>query len=111
MIAKYLCFIFLVQQQIIPWLLEAQQQLYRPCDMCVSAPTGSGKTLAFVLPTIQALMRQTVRRLRCLVVLPVHDLAVQVFRVYTSFCSGTKLQVALVSGQTSFYDEQQHLVI
>jgi ATP-dependent RNA helicase DDX51/DBP6 len=123
---------FTVQQQVIPWLLESQQQFFRPCDMCVSAPTGSGKTLAFVLPTVQvclfiskinsitflnflcllkALWRQSVRRLRCLAVLPVHDLAVQVYRVYLSFCAGTNLQVALISGQASFYDEQQLLVL
>ena len=59
---------------------------------------------------MQALLKQTVRRLRCLVVLPVHDLAVQVYRVYTSFCVGTKLKVALISGQASFHDEQQLLV-
>ncbi|KAI9556975.1 hypothetical protein GHT06_016769 [Daphnia sinensis] len=101
---------FPVQQQVIPWLLESQQQLFRPCDMCVSAPTGSGKTLAFVLPTVQALWRHSVRQLRCLAVLPVHDLAVQVYRVYSSFCADTNLQVALISGQASFYEEQQLLV-
>lgn len=101
---------FPVQQQVIPWLLESQQQLFRPCDMCVSAPTGSGKTLAFVLPTVQALWRHSVRQLRCLAVLPVHDLAVQVYRVYASFCADTNLQVALISGQASFYEEQQLLV-
>jgi len=101
---------FPVQQQIIPWLLQSQNSLYRPCDMCVSAPTGSGKTLAFVLPTVQALVKQSVLRLRCLVVLPVHDLAVQVHRVYSSFCRGTKLHVALISGNTSFSEEQQLLV-
>jgi len=47
-----------VQQQIIPWLLQSQNSLYRPCDMCVSAPTGSGKTLAFVLPTVQVNQNQ-----------------------------------------------------
>jgi len=101
---------FPVQQQIIPWLLQSQNSMYRPCDMCVSAPTGSGKTLAFVLPTIQSLVKQTVLRLRCLVVLPVHDLAVQVYRVYSSFCRGTKLHVALISGNSSFFEEQQLLV-
>ena len=55
-------------------------------------------------------MKQTVLRLRCLVVLPVHDLAVQVYRVYSSFCRGTKLHVALISGDSSFFEEQQLLV-
>ena len=101
---------FPVQQQVIPFLLQNNNLLCRPNDICVSAPTGSGKTLAFVLPTIQILSRETVRQLRCLVVLPVHDLAVQIYRVYSNYCSGTKLKVVLISGQTSFGEEQKLLV-
>jgi len=101
---------FPVQQQVIPFLLQNNNLLCRPNDICVSAPTGSGKTLAFVLPTIQILSRETVRRLRCLVVLPVHDLAVQIHRVYSNYCTGTKLKVVLISGQSSFGEEQKLLV-
>lgn len=53
-------FLFPVQAEVIPALLESAQQGlllgrggYKPRDMCVSAPTGSGKTLAFVVPVIQ----------------------------------------------------------
>lgn len=103
--------LFPVQQQVIPFLLDSRAtSLCRPSDVCVSAPTGSGKTLAFVLPTVQVLSRETVRQLRCLVVLPVHDLAVQVHRVYSSYCAGTRLRVALVAGESSFAEEQQALV-
>ena len=61
---QLICF-YLVQQQVIPWLLDSQQQLFRPCDMCVSAPTGSGKTLAFVLPTIQVCAWNVILRPCC----------------------------------------------
>ena len=47
-------------------------------DICVNAPTGSGKTLAYVLPVVSALRHRVVCRLRALVVLPTHDLALQV---------------------------------
>jgi ATP-dependent RNA helicase DDX51/DBP6 len=47
-------------------------------DICVNAPTGSGKTLAYVLPVVSALRNRVVCRLRALVVLPTHDLAMQV---------------------------------
>lgn len=47
-------------------------------DICVNAPTGSGKTLAYVLPVVSALRNRVVCRLRALVVLPTHDLALQV---------------------------------
>ena len=45
--------------------------MFRPHDVCVSAPTGSGKTLAFVLPIVQALKGRIVPKVRALVVLPV----------------------------------------
>ena len=101
---------FPVQRQVIPFLLKTSDSLYRPSDICVSAPTGSGKTLAFVLPIVQALNRHSVRKLRCLVVLPIHDLAVQVHSIFTTYCSGTRLNAVLVSASTSFSEEQKCLV-
>ena len=113
---------------------------YRPSDVCCSAPTGSGKTLAFVLPVVQvpkifylefeifvtfkvrvfqqkftnlflqALKNRVVCRVRALVVLPVRDLAAQVYNVFCSYCEGTDLKVALVTGQKTFSIEQQTLV-
>lgn len=54
------CFLFKVQAEVIPAILESTEQGlligrggYKPRDICVSAPTGSGKTLAFVIPVIQ----------------------------------------------------------
>ena len=58
---------------------------FRPHDVCVSAPTGSGKTLAFVLPIVQALRNRVVPRVRALVVLPVQDLATQVYKVFLQY--------------------------
>lgn len=56
----YILFLFSVQAEVIPAVLESSQQGlligrggYKPRDICVSAPTGSGKTLAFVIPVIQ----------------------------------------------------------
>ncbi len=46
-------------------------------DLCIHAPTGSGKTLAYALPVVAALTGRVIRRLRALVVLPTHDLALQ----------------------------------
>ncbi|XP_067002527.2 probable ATP-dependent RNA helicase Dbp73D isoform X2 [Anabrus simplex] len=103
---------FPVQSKVIPWLLEAHKRplLYRPCDVCVSSPTGSGKTLAFVLPIIQALKNRVVPHIRALVVLPVQDLAVQVFKVFRKYCLNTALKVALITGQNSFQKEQEQLL-
>ena len=78
--AKYF---FPVQRQVIPQLIgSAKRKFFRPSDICVSAPTGSGKTLAFVLPIVQSLKSRIVPRVRALVILPVQDLAAQVFKVF-----------------------------
>lgn len=110
---------FPVQRQVIPWLLSAssaaaaaRRLFYRPSDICVSAPTGSGKTLAFVLPIVQALRDRVVPRVRALVVLPTHELARQVAKVFHRYASGTRVKVSLLSasGQKSFAAEQAELV-
>ncbi|XP_063400701.1 ATP-dependent RNA helicase DDX51-like [Mytilus trossulus] len=108
---------FPVQIQVIPMMLESVKMgfLYgnggfRPSDICVSAPTGSGKTLAFVLPIIQALKTRVTCQVRALVVLPVRDLAVQVYKVFKAYSENTQLKVVLLVGQKQFHQEQQSLV-
>lgn len=108
---------FPVQMQVIPMLLDTLcvggtvgKAGYWPSDICVSAPTGSGKTLAFVLPIIQALGRRVHRQVTALAVLPVRDLAVQVFKVFQTYSKGTDLKVGLLTGQKAFKLEQQALV-
>jgi ATP-dependent RNA helicase DDX51/DBP6 len=51
-----------------------------------------------------------VQQVRALVVLPVQDLAVQVYHVFLTYAQHTDLKVMLLTGQTSFYKEQQQLV-
>ncbi|PVD33916.1 hypothetical protein C0Q70_05178 [Pomacea canaliculata] len=95
---------FPVQKTFIPVLLQdlkygtfGGMQGLRPRDICVSAPTGSGKTLAFVLPIIQSLKCRTVPHVRAVVVLPVRDLAEQVYAVFKQYCAGTSLKVSTLS--------------
>lgn len=108
---------FPVQIQVIPMMLESLKMSFlmgkagfRPSDICVSAPTGSGKTLAFVLPIVQALKSRVTCQVRALTVLPVRDLAIQVFKVFKTYCENTQLKVALLVGQKQFHQEQQSLV-
>ncbi|GBM92312.1 ATP-dependent RNA helicase DDX51 [Araneus ventricosus] len=105
-------FLFPVQSAVIPWLLQNNQHCLstRPSDLCVSAPTGSGKTLAFVLPIVQSLKSRTVTAVRALVVLPVGELAIQVYKVFEMFVQDTDLKVVLLTGQKSFAAEQNALV-
>lgn len=104
--------LFPVQAQVIPWLLSSANKpsMYWRSDICVSAPTGSGKTLAFVLPIVQILRKRVVPCIRALVILPVQDLATQVYKVFKTYCSVTNLKVALITGQKSFVMEQQQLI-
>ncbi|KAH8378647.1 hypothetical protein KR009_000482, partial [Drosophila setifemur] len=104
--------LFPVQREVIPWILEAQAKPppFRPRDICVSAPTGSGKTLAFAIPIVQLLADRVECKVRALVVLPVAELALQVFRVISTLCSKTELEVCLLSKQHKLEDEQEKLV-
>ncbi|XP_011181747.2 probable ATP-dependent RNA helicase Dbp73D [Zeugodacus cucurbitae] len=104
--------LFPVQTAVIPWLLEAQAKPppFRPRDICVSAPTGSGKTLAFAIPVVQLLANRVERKIRALVVLPVAELALQVFKVFKKLCEKTDLSVCLLSKKFPFAQEQEKLV-
>ncbi|KAF6019387.1 DDX51 [Bugula neritina] len=108
--------LFPVQWQVIPEILSSvipnslmSKLGLPPRDICCSAPTGSGKTLAFSLPVIQLLETCNTRRLRALVVLPVSDLALQVYKVFQDYSEGTSLKVALTNGQLSLAEEQKML--
>ena len=60
---------------------------------------------------MQALRNRIVPQIRALVILPVQDLAVQVYRVFRRYCEGTTLRFKLLSaGQNSFVQEQVELV-
>ncbi|XP_050295631.1 ATP-dependent RNA helicase DDX51 [Anthonomus grandis grandis] len=103
---------FPVQAEVIPWLIESSRQadIIFPRDICVSAPTGSGKTLAFVLPVVQAIKKYSIKKIRCLVILPTQDLARQVFSAFKTYSEGSAIDVGLVTGQNSFEVEQKQIV-
>lgn len=111
--SKNITHFFPVQHQVIPCLLEAQgkPRHFWPRDVCVSAPTGSGKTYAFVLPIVQALRSRFVPHIRALVILPVQDLANQVYKVFQECAKGiTDLKIVCLNGKESFTNEQSKLV-
>lgn len=58
----------------------------------------------------QALLTRRVRKVRALVVLPVHELALQVYKVFCSMVVGTDLKVTLLAAQTTLLKEQNYLV-
>ncbi|XP_074115366.1 putative ATP-dependent RNA helicase Dbp73D [Cotesia typhae] len=105
--------LFPVQLSLIKWMLKCNENRsmgWWPRDTCVSAPTGSGKTLAYVLPVIQQLKNNLICQVRCLIVLPVQELAAQVNRVMLTYCKNTNLKVALITGAAPMEIEQLKLV-
>ncbi|XP_024876494.1 ATP-dependent RNA helicase DDX51 [Temnothorax curvispinosus] len=105
--------LFPVQCSIIKWLHKCKMDRklgWWPRDTCVSAPTGSGKTLAYVLPIVQELQTRSVPKIRCLIVLPVQELAAQVHKVMVAYTSHTNLKVGLLSGAFSFEREQSAII-
>jgi len=100
-------FFFPVQSQVIPFLLKPH--VYRPHDVCVSAPTGSGKTLTYVLPIVQRLKSRVVPKVRAIVMLPNEILAAQVFDVFNVFASNAGLSVQLLNGKKTVTTEQKSL--
>ncbi|XP_066589955.1 probable ATP-dependent RNA helicase Dbp73D [Prorops nasuta] len=105
--------LFPVQAKTISWLLKCNDDRISglwPRDTCISAPTGSGKTLAYVLPIVQQLQSRLVPKLRCLIVLPVQELAMQVYKVMMVYTAQTSLKVALLSGASSFEQEQNSII-
>jgi len=93
--------LFPVQKQVIPIILNSNrsQSIY-PNDICVTAPTGSGKTLTYALPIIENLKNRIRPSCRAIVLLPVSDLAEQVYNVFKTHLNSSE-QVNLLNRETS----------
>lgn len=104
---------FPVQSSVIPAVLSSWERDspygrggFLPQDICVCAPTGSGKTLAYVLPVIELLRKNALRRLEALVIVPTKDLATQVWNVFNMYAQGAGLSVGLANGLKSLQKEK-----
>lgn len=63
-----------------------------------------------MLPIIQELQTRLVPKIRCLIVLPVQELATQVHKVMVTYSSHTNLKVGLLSGAFPFDQEQSSII-
>ncbi len=70
-----------IQEQVIP---EALKHL----DVMIQSQTGTGKTLAFLLPLFEKL--QAIREMQALVLVPTHELAVQILRQIESLSKNSE---------------------
>ncbi len=79
-----------IQFKAIPPILRGE-------DVLAIAQTGTGKTAAFGIPVIQILSTRRVigeeYGIRCLVMVPTHELAIQISGVFEQLMKGTGLKV------------------
>lgn len=83
-----------VQRCAIPHALAGR-------DLLVSSRTGSGKTIAYLVPLIEKLYRNKfipMDGLGAVVIVPVRELAMQVFEVLNSFTEKLEMSVGLIIG-------------
>jgi ATP-dependent RNA helicase RhlE len=89
-----------IQAQAIPVVLSGR-------DLIGSAQTGTGKTAAFALPIIQKL--GTHGKLRCLILEPTRELALQVEEAFQKFSKFTDLRVTIVYGGVGYGKQLEDL--
>ncbi len=89
-----------IQTQAIPIVLAGR-------DVIGSAQTGTGKTAAFALPILQRLGRHG--RVRCLVLEPTRELAVQVEEAFRDFGKFSHLRATVVYGGVGYGRQRDDL--
>ncbi len=84
-----------IQYKAIPSILKLE-------DVLAIAQTGTGKTAAFAIPVINLLhVRKEyddLQGIKCLVMVPTHELAIQITEVFTSIAKHTKITTLGIYG-------------
>jgi ATP-dependent RNA helicase RhlE len=84
-----------IQQQAIPIVLQEK-------DLLGCAQTGTGKTAAFALPILQLLSQDVQTRkpvpIRCLILTPTRELAIQIGESFAAYGRHLKLKHAVIFG-------------
>ncbi|KQS93136.1 DEAD/DEAH box helicase [Chryseobacterium sp. Leaf394] len=80
---------FPIQEQAIPVILQGK-------DLMGIAQTGSGKTACFVMPVLEKLQNEDVkkdRNIQVLILVPTRELAIQIDEVFRAFTENLKREV------------------
>ena len=88
-----------IQHKAIPIATEGK-------DIIGVAQTGTGKTLAFAIPVIQRLSQS---KMRCLVLVPTRELAIQVDETFQKIAPLFGIRTAVLIGGASMHNQLQAL--
>ncbi len=93
-----------IQFKSIPAILKGE-------DVLAIAQTGTGKTAAFVIPILHLLSTRKSKHneVRCLVMAPTHELAIQIAGVFKEFGKSLKLNYLAIHGGTDQETQIQRL--
>lgn len=84
-----------IQYKAIPSILKGE-------DVLAIAQTGTGKTAAFVIPILDYLQEQKMRRrtqgIKCVVLAPTHELAIQITDVFNKIGKYTRVDSLCIIG-------------
>lgn len=84
-----------IQYKTIPAILKGE-------DVLAIAQTGTGKTAAFAIPVIHLLLRKInnsiQRNIRCLIMVPTHELAIQIEGVVSALGNNTGIKSCCIYG-------------
>ncbi|MCE1197916.1 MAG: DEAD/DEAH box helicase [Marinilabiliales bacterium] len=75
---------------LLPMQLEMMSRYKTSRQLLLYSPTGSGKTVAYLLPVMETAM-QTGNKISALVVVPTHELALQIESVFRTMGTGLKV--------------------
>jgi len=94
-----------IQYKAIPAILEGE-------DVLAIAQTGTGKSAAFVIPTLQLLQKKRKNRdngVRCIVMVPTHELAKQITDVFKQIGKNTSLKFTAIYGGVDQTEQVERL--
>lgn len=84
-----------IQFKSIPPILKGE-------DVLAIAQTGTGKTAAFAIPVISLIQERKIKKrtegVKCLVMAPTHELAIQISGVFETLAHGTGVETACIYG-------------
>ena len=91
-----------IQSKAIPFLLQGR-------DLLGLAQTGTGKTAAFILPTLQRLVAEPRKTVRCLILTPTRELAEQIHENIGQLSGKSRLRSCPVYGGVSKHGQLKKL--